>query len=323
MPHVSQIFLTLHFTKNKAQHKCRVERHVRDVTPCVAPTAHKSIIHLHIRTFAHSHISEAIGFAHLTTGYGHTIVSRNLTATLLPGVTALVAPNGKGKSTLLRTLAALQPPLSGTICYGARPIAALTPAERARHVAVVLTAHPAPPSLTAREAVSMGRIPHSSLLRPYSAADRRAVTKALAQAGAEPFADRPVNTLSDGQRQRVYLAKALAQETPVIFLDEPTAYLDPAASAEALRLLSRLAREQGKAILLTTHDITGALLHADRLWMLRTDTILEGTPTQLLRSGALDDILRQQGATVNKDRLTLTYSLQEEMCKCANVQMCK
>ncbi len=300
-------------------------------TPCAAPHTHKSIIHLHICTFAHSHISEAhseahseaIGFANLTTGYGHTIVSRNLTATLLPGVTALVAPNGKGKSTLLRTLAALQPPLSGTITYGTRPIAALTPTERARHVAVVLTAHPAPPSLTAREAVSMGRIPHSSLLRPYSAADRRAVSEALAQAGAEPFADRPVNTLSDGQRQRVYLAKALAQETPVIFLDEPTAYLDPAASAEVLRLLSRLAREQRKAILLTTHDITGALLHADRLWMLRTDTIHEGTPRQLLRSGALDDILHQQGATVNKDHLTLTYSIPEDMCKCANVQMCK
>ncbi len=248
-------------------------------------------------------------FSHLTTGYRHTPVSRDLSATLLPGVTALVAPNGKGKSTLLRTLAALQPPLSGTILYAGRDAASLTPAERARHVAVVLTAHPAPPSLTAREAVAMGRIPHSSLLRPYSTADRLAVSEALSLAGAEPFAHRPVNTLSDGQRQRVYLAKALAQQTPVILLDEPTAYLDPAASAEVFRLLTRLARDHHKTILLTTHDITAALLHADRLWMLRTDAITEGTPRDLIRSGALDNILRQQGATVDKDSLTLTYSL--------------
>ncbi len=254
-----------------------------------------------------------LSFTHLTTGYRRTPVSTGLTATLRPGVTALVAPNGKGKSTLLRTLAALQPPLAGTIFYGGTDASRLTPQERARHIAVVLTAQPAPQALTARDVVRTGRLPHTSLLHPSSEADRRAVDRALALTEAAAFAERPVSTLSDGQRQRVYIAKALAQQTPVVLLDEPTAYLDPAASADVLTLLRRIAREEEKAVLLTTHDITAALLHADRLWMLSAEGIAEGiaegTPAELLRSGALDSVLRSQGAAVDKENMTLTFRL--------------
>ncbi len=246
---------------------------------------------------------------HLTIGYPRRTVCTGLCATLEPGLTALLAPNGKGKSTLLRTMASLLPPLEGSVTIGGNDIAALSPCERARTIAVVLTRHPAPQALTARDVVRTARLPHTTLFRPFAPEDRSAVERALTLAGAAAFADTPVAALSDGQRQRVYIAKALAQETPVVLLDEPTAFLDARAADDALCLLRRIAHDEGKTILLTTHHLTQALLHADRLWMLHTASIASGTPAELLRSGQLDAFFPSPAATLDKQALTLTYHI--------------
>lgn len=174
----------------------------------------------------------------LTTGYRHTIISRNLNATLPQGtLTALLGTNGAGKSTLLRTLARFQPPLAGSISWQGTDTAQLSARQLARIMSVVLTFKPEAEALTAAEVVEMGRIPYTTMLSGTSEADRQAVEQAMQLTHTTPFAHRPISTLSDGERQRVFIAKALAQNTPVILLDEPTAFLDFPAKIATMRLL--------------------------------------------------------------------------------------
>lgn len=174
----------------------------------------------------------------LTTGYRHTIISRNLNATLPQGtLTALLGTNGAGKSTLLRTLARFQPPLAGSISWQGTDTAQLSARQLARTMSVVLTFKPEAEALTTAEVVEMGRIPYTTMLSGTTEADRQAVEQAMQLTHTTPFAHRPISTLSDGERQRVFIAKALAQNTPVILLDEPTAFLDFPAKIATMRLL--------------------------------------------------------------------------------------
>lgn len=174
----------------------------------------------------------------LTTGYRHTIISQHLNATLPQGtLTALLGTNGAGKSTLLRTMARFQPPLAGSISWQGTDTAQLSARQLARTMSVVLTFKPEAEALTAAEVVEMGRIPYTTMLSGTSEADRQAVEQAMQLTHTTPFARRPISTLSDGERQRVFIAKALAQNTPVILLDEPTAFLDFPAKIATMRLL--------------------------------------------------------------------------------------
>lgn len=174
----------------------------------------------------------------LTTGYRHTIISQHLNATLPQGtLTALLGTNGAGKSTLLRTLARFQPPLAGSISWQGTDTAQLSARQLARTMSVVLTFKPEAEALTAAEVVEMGRIPYTTMLSGTTEADRQAVEQAMQLTHTTPFAHRPISTLSDGERQRVFIAKALAQNTPVILLDEPTAFLDFPAKIATMRLL--------------------------------------------------------------------------------------
>lgn len=235
----------------------------------------------------------------LHTGYGRRhVIGHGLTASLPEGsLTALIGRNGVGKSTLLRTLAGLQPPAgSGTVSWQGTDLLRLPPRRLARLLSVVLTFRPDADTLTAAEVVSMGRIPHSRLFLPASpAADARIVHEAMALTATLPLASRPVRTLSDGERQRVFIAKALAQSTPLILLDEPTAFLDFPAKAATLRLLRRLAHGEGKTILLSTHDVELALRFADRLWLLAPDGIRQGTPRALADEGAIASFFAADG----------------------------
>lgn len=174
----------------------------------------------------------------LTTGYRHTIISQHLNATLPQGtLTALLGTNGAGKSTLLRTLARFQPPLAGSISWQGTDTAQLSARQLARTMSVVLTFKPEAEALTAAEVVEMGRIPYTTMLSGTTETDRQAVEQAMQLTHTTPFAHRPISTLSDGERQRVFIAKALAQNTPVILLDEPTAFLDFPAKIATMRLL--------------------------------------------------------------------------------------
>lgn len=214
-----------------------------------------------------------LSFENLTIGYKigrgkEKVVASGLSATLERGkLTCLLGRNGTGKSTLLRTLAGLQPPLNP-------PSSALLGGTRGASVALVLTERPDLRNLTAEEVVGLGRTPHTNFWGTLRADDRRIVAEALQLVGIEPLANRPFETLSDGEQQKVMIAKALAQQTPMIFLDEPTAFLDFISRRELFMLLKRLAHEQGKAILLSTHDLALAEEFSDTIWLLSDGKLL-------------------------------------------------
>lgn len=236
-------------------------------------------------------------------------VAGPLQLSLWPGeLVCLLGPNGAGKSTLLRTLAGLQPPLGGRLDLGGTSLAALSAPERARQLSIVLTDRIDAGNLTVRELVRLGRHPHTGWLGGLSAYDEAQVVAALVATGTEAFAPRPVGELSDGERQKVLLARALAQDTPVVLLDEPTAHLDLPNRVALMRLLHRLARQTGKAILLSTHELDLALQAADRIWLLPAEGALRtGTPEDLVLSGSFAAAFAREGLAF--DAATGTFAL--------------
>jgi len=236
-------------------------------------------------------------------------VAGPLALALWPGeLVCLLGPNGAGKSTLLRTLAGLQPPLSGRLDLAGVALARLSAAERARQLSIVLTDRVDAGNLTVWELVSLGRHPHTGWLGALSAGDEAQVRAALAATDTTGLARRPVGELSDGERQKVLLARAVAQDTPVVLLDEPTAHLDLPNRVALMRLLHRLARQTGKAILLSTHELDLALQAADRVWLLPADGVLRtGTPEDLVLSGAFAAAFAREGLAF--DPATGTFAL--------------
>lgn len=246
----------------------------------------------------------------LTTGYrskrGEHVVSKQITATLQAGeLTCLLGPNGAGKSTLLRTLAAFQPPLSGEMLLDGQLLQEYTAQQLAMRIGVVLTERPSIKGMRVREMVAMGRSPYTGFWGGLKAEDEKAVDEAIAQVGIRNLEHRQVDTLSDGERQKVMIAKALAQQTPIIFLDEPTAFLDFPSKVEMLLLLRRLAREMQKTVFLSTHDIELALQTADRLWLMGRDTdeLIIGTPRDLAATGALPRFFSGPGIVFDAEAL--------------------
>jgi iron complex transport system ATP-binding protein len=238
-------------------------------------------------------------------------VAGPLQLALAPGeLVCLLGPNGAGKSTLMRTLAGLQPALGGRLLLGLTPLASLSPSDRARQLSIVLTERVEAGNLTVVELVRLGRYPHTGWLGGLSAHDEAQVQAALAATDTTNFAARRVAQLSDGERQRVLLARALAQDTPVILLDEPTAHLDLPNRVRLMRLLHRLARQTGKAILLSTHELDLALQAADRIWLLPADgTLHAGTPEDLVLSGTFAAAFARDGLAF--DPTTGAFQLHE------------
>ena len=222
----------------------------------------------------------------LVVGYSGHGLNRPFTAEVgRGGFVALLGANGSGKSTLLRTLAGSQAPVAGKVEVAGRDISGFTPAELARYIAVVTTDRVEADALTVREVVEMGRYPYTGFFGRLDGSDRRIVDEAMAFTGVAPMAARFVASLSDGERQKVMIARALAQDTPLMLLDEPTSFLDVASRIEVLSLLARLARERRKAVVLSTHDVSSALGHASALWLMMPDgKIVATTPAEALAS---------------------------------------
>ena len=253
-------------------------------------------------------------------------------------LTCLLGENGAGKSTLLRTLSGFLSPLAGEISILGRPLSSYKERELATVIGVVLTEKSNLQNMTVRELVGMGRSPYTGFWGRLSADDRHKVDDALSLVGIAALSDRMVQTLSDGERQKVMIAKALAQETPIIFLDEPTAFLDYPSKVEILHLLHRLSREMHKTIFLSTHDLELALQIADRLWLMprRSDpekrgsadgsaggqevghgggrkggrSVTVGTPEDLSLDGTLDMFFRRKGVAFEKQ--TGLYRIEPE-----------
>jgi iron complex transport system ATP-binding protein len=206
----------------------------------------------------------------------------------------LLGPNGAGKSTLLRTLSGLQHPLSGSIRVG--DSTRLNPARLARLISLVLTDPVKNSNLTVHHLVSLGRYPYSGWLGKLDPIDLEVVARALAATGMESYADRKMSTLSDGESQKVMLARALAQDTPLMMLDEPTAHLDLPSRIQLMQLLHRLAGQTGKGILVSTHELDLALQVADEVWLLQKGGRLDkGIPEQLVLDGTFEAVFDKEG----------------------------
>ena len=211
-------------------------------------------------------------------------------------LTCLLGANGVGKSTLLRTLSAFQPKLEGEIDIMDREIGTYSDKELSRTIGVVLTEKCDVRNMMARELIEMGRSPYTGFWGTLHGEDRKIVERSIALVKIENLADRMVHTLSDGERQKVMIAKALAQQTPVIFLDEPTAFLDFPSKVEIMQLLHQLTRETGKTIFLSTHDLELALQIADKIWLMdRQHGITIGTPEDLALEGHLSGFFARKG----------------------------
>jgi iron complex transport system ATP-binding protein len=224
-------------------------------------------------------------------------IVENISVELLAGeLVCLIGPNGAGKSTLMRTLAGMQAPLTGQIQLMGDDLAALNARELARRLSIVLTERIDVGVLSAYTLVALGRYPYTGWMGELRPEDERVVQQAIMAVGAADLADRNVGELSDGERQKIMIARALAQEPAVMLLDEPTAYLDLPRRAELMTMLRRLARETGRAILLSTHDLDLALRNADRIWLLPKGGRLQaGAPEDLVLSGAFEAAFKGEG----------------------------
>ena len=214
----------------------------------------------------------------LLTGYGHPVCGP-VTARLNPGdFVCLVGRNGSGKSTLLRTLAGLQPSLGGEIRIGDRLLQQMSSQELAQHLSIVLTRLPDLRHTTARQIAASGRLPYTDLVGNLGSGDYAAADEALLSIGIQSLADRLFHTLSDGEKQKVMLARALAQGTDYLLLDEPSAFLDYPSRKELFSLLANLAHNGGKAVLLSTHDLEQAVSSADWIWYLHDGNFTVASP---------------------------------------------
>ncbi|MDX8354774.1 ABC transporter ATP-binding protein [Cognatiyoonia sp. IB215182] len=221
----------------------------------------------------------------LSVGYGDTTILKNIDLDIAAGqITALVGPNGCGKSTLLKAFARILKPKSGHVTLEGQPITSYATRDVATRLAILPQGPVAPEGLTVTELVAQGRFPHQTLFRQWSPGDREAVERAMRLTDLEDFAERPVQSLSGGQRQRCWLAMVLAQDTPLLLLDEPTTFLDLKVQVDLMALLSRIVHEDGRTMVLVLHELNLAAAFADRIVMMRDGQIVaEGSGAQVIK----------------------------------------
>ena len=235
-----------------------------------------------------------IQLKNLTAGYQGKTVVQDVTLDFVPGqVLVLLGPNGSGKSTLLKAALGLIPAMEGAVLYDGTDIRRMTRKEIARNAAF-LTQSRSTPSIQALKMVLHGRFPYLSYPRRYGKEDYAIARSSMETAGCRQHESANVNTLSGGQRQSVYVAMALAQDTRTVFMDEPTTYLDIRRQFQLLKTARGLARE-GKAVVLVLHDLPMAMQYADRIAAFRDGRLLAcGTPESIYRSGALEEVFGVQ-----------------------------
>jgi iron complex transport system ATP-binding protein len=223
-------------------------------------------------------------------------IASNINLILKSGtLTALIGANGIGKSTLLRTLTGIQIPLAGTVVLNNKEVMDYTPADLAQHLSIVLTESLPPSNLTVYELVALGRQPYTNWVGRLSPEDRLKIDRALQLTQIQHLSGKRHFEISDGQLQKVLIARALAQDTPLIMLDEPTTHLDLQHKVNVLRLLKKLAIEEGKCILYSTHDLELALQLSDELIVMTQDSILQNTPEKCIEAKVFDAFFKDEG----------------------------
>lgn len=248
----------------------------------------------------------------LTTGYYTSkkkiIIAENINASIAQGeFICLLGPNGAGKTTLMRTIAGFIPALSGNIYINDKDISTIKQNEMSKLLGVVLTEKPNVSSMSVEQLIGLGRSPYTGFWGRINNDDKKTIEKAIEETGIVNLKSRLVDTLSDGERQKVMIAKALAQSTPIILLDEPTAFLDFPSKADTMRLLARLAHEKDKCILQSTHDLNMALTLADKIWLLdRTQEFIVGSPRELADSRQLELFFKGEGITFDREKISFS-----------------
>lgn len=203
-------------------------------------------------------------------------------------LTSLIGRNGTGKSTLLRAIAGLNPNYSGTILLDDHDIQSLSTIALSKTLAFVSTQRTRIPSMRCVDAVAMGRAPYTNWIGRMQKEDEEIVMRSLAEVGMESFAQRTLDTMSDGECQRIMIARALAQDTPIILLDEPTSFLDMPSRYDLVNLLNRLAHEQDKCILFSTHELDIATKMCDAVALIDTPRLIHLPAAEFLSAGHLN-----------------------------------
>lgn len=225
-------------------------------------------------------------------GYGDTLIVKNLNLRIPTGkITALVGANGSGKSTILKTMARIMKPKAGAVLLDGKAIHSQSTKEVAKQLAILPQNPTAPEGLTVFELVGYGRFPHQKGFGSLTGEDREIIRWAIQVTGLEPFADQPVDQLSGGQRQRAWIAMALAQQTDILFLDEPTTYLDMAHQLEILQLLQHLNEAEKRTIVMVVHDLNHATRYAHHMVAIKAGTVVsEGSPQEVVTQDMLREV---------------------------------
>ncbi len=247
-------------------------------------------------------------------------VAKDLELELRPGrFVCLLGPNGTGKSTLIRTLGGLHPSIAGQVLLNDTPIQAMEPRDRAKLVSLVLTEMLPGGIFTVYSMVALGRHPHTRWNGSLTKKDHEKISWAIQAAKADSLRDRKVGELSDGERQKVLIARALAQETPIMLLDEPTAFLDITRRIELMHTLRGLAHQHSMSILLSSHDLDLALQCADELWLLSEEgNIIKGSPENLALTGQLSDLFGSEA--LDWDAYQGTFRVHQQPCLHARLE---
>lgn len=227
----------------------------------------------------------------VSVGYAPRVVVADATFTAAPGtVSTIIGPNGSGKSTLLRAIGGLSRPQAGVVSIGGDDVASLPPRALARRLAMLPQSALAPEGLTVGDLVARGRQPHQRWYRQWTTADEEAILAAMTQMDVASLAERPLDELSGGQRQRAWIAMCLAQDAPVLVLDEPTTHLDIAHAVEILEIVGRLAHDAGRTVLMVLHDLALAARYSDRLVVVAASAVQAvGAPAEILTPELMRD----------------------------------
>lgn len=264
--------------------------------------------------------TEELSIGYRRKGKDPLLLAEDLGLTARKGeLVALVGPNGCGKSTLLRTLAGLHPPLHGKVHVEGENVHDRSSKERAKLLSIVLTGLNAPANLKVADLVSLGRSPYRPFFMSWSKEDREAVREAIQQSGIEHLAEKSLDTLSDGEAQKVMVARALAQRTKAVILDEPTAHLDLINRVEIARMLREISRERGEAIVMASHDLETILRIVDRIWLMTRDgRIREGIPEELAMNGAFSEVFASD--KLSFDRNSGSFRFLEAACGTLSIE---
>lgn len=220
---------------------------------------------------------------------------------------AMVGQNGIGKSTLLRTVTGLQDSLGGLITINGRPINSYSRMDFARNIGYISTEPVRVSNMRVYDLVALGRYPHTSWHGKFTAEDNDIILDAIEKVGMQLFVNRYITEISDGERQRVMIARALAQDTDLLVMDEPTAFLDIRSKYEIVHLLHDLSKRRGKTIIFSTHDLNIAVSEADKVWLILKDSFREGAPEDLILDGGFDELFKNSLVRFNQADGSFTF----------------